>query len=333
MLALFAFVIAAAGCASSPTPPPSVTIAPVEALPSGAHEVATSEPLPAGAHEVTTPEPEAGNADCGDREASLRPGPLPAPGAMPPGSTMAAIFERGRLIVGVDQNTNPFGFRNPSSGLLEGFDVDVAREIARSIFGDPDRVDPRVVEGGERESALQSGEVDLVVRTYSITCERKKKVAFSATYFTAHQKILVVKGSGIDSAAALSGKRVCAVTGTTSLTALLALHSKPTVKAVTSWTDCLVMLQQGQVDAISTDDAVLAGLKEQDQKNLEIVGDSMGDEPYGVGVNKEHSDLVRFVNGVLERMRVDGTWERLYEARLGSLLGPSPGPPTPRYQD
>jgi polar amino acid transport system substrate-binding protein len=263
----------------------------------------------------------------------LRPGPLPAPGGMPPGSTMAAIAERGRLIVGVDQNTNPFGFRNPSSGLLEGFDVDVAREIARSIFGDPDRIDPRVVEGGERESALQSGEVDLVVRTYSITCERKKKVAFSSTYFTAHQKILVVKGSGIDSAAALSGKRVCAVTGTTSLTALLALDSKPTVMAVTSWTDCLVMLQQGQVDAISTDDSVLAGLKAQDPKNLEIVGDSLGDEPYGVGINKEQKDLVRFVNGVLDRMRVDGTWERLYEARLGSLLGPSPRPPAARYQD
>jgi polar amino acid transport system substrate-binding protein len=309
-----------------------VSIAPVEAQPAGAREVATPEPLPAGAHEVTTPEPEAGNPDCDDREASLRPGPLPAPGAMPPGSTMAAIAERGRLIVGVDQNTNPFGFRNPSSGLLEGFDIDVAREIARAIFGDPDRIDLRVVEAGERESELQSGEVDVVVRTYSITCERKKIVAFSTTYFTAHQKILVVKGSGIDSAAALSGKRVCAVTGTTSVATLLALESKPTVTAVTSWTDCLVMLQQGQVDAISTDDSVLAGLKEQDP-NVEIVGDSMGDEPYGVGINKEQSDLVRFVNGVLDQMRADGTWKRLYEARLGSLLGPTPEPPTARYQD
>jgi polar amino acid transport system substrate-binding protein len=173
--------------------------------------------------------------------------------------------------------------------------------------------------------------VDLVVRTYSITCERKKAVAFSTTYFNANQKILVVKGSGIDSAGALSGRRVCAVTGTTSLTALLALDSRPTVLAVTSWTDCLVMLQQGQVDAISTDDAVLAGLAKQDP-NVEVVGDSIGVEPYGVGIKKENSDLVRFVNGVLDRMRVDGTWERLYETRLLSL-GPSPGPPAARYQD
>jgi polar amino acid transport system substrate-binding protein len=317
VMTLFAVVLSAAGCGSSSTPPPPVTVAPVEALPAGAQEVTTV--------------PVAGNADCGDREASLRPGPQPAPGAMPPGSTMAAIGERGRLIVGVDQNTNLFGFRNPSSGQLEGFDIDVAREIARAIFGDPDRVDLRVVEAGHRESALQSAEVDLVVRTYSITCERKKTVAFSTTYFNANQKILVVKGSGIDSAAALAGKRVCAVTGTTSLNALLALASKPTVFAVTSWTDCLVMLQQGQVDAISTDDAVLKGLAKQDP-NVEVVGDSIGVEPYGVGIKKENGDLVRFVNGVLDEMRDDGTWERLYDARLGSL-GPSPAPPTARYQD
>ena len=100
---------------------------------------------------------------------------------------------------------------------------------------------------------------------------------------------------------------------------------------MTTWTDCLVMLQQGQVDAISTDDAVLAGLAAQDP-NVEVVGPSMGVEPYGVGIKKENSDLVRFVNGVLEQMRDDGTWERLYDARLRSL-GPSPGPPTARYED
>jgi polar amino acid transport system substrate-binding protein len=294
-----------------------VTVAPIEALPSGAQEAAAA--------------PVAQSADCGDREASLRPGPQPRPGAMPPGSPMAAIAERGRLIVGVDQNTNLFGFRDPSSGQLEGFDIDVAREIARSIFGNPDDIDLRVVEAGHREAALQSGEVDVVVRTYSITCDRKKIVAFSTTYFNANQKILAVKGSGIDSAAALAGKRVCAATGTTSLKALLALESKPKVFGVTSWTDCLVMLQQGQVDAISTDDSVLAGLARQDP-NVEVVGDSIAVEPYGVGIKLENDDLVRFVNGVLEDMRADGTWQRLYDARLRSL-GPTPDPPTPRYQD
>jgi polar amino acid transport system substrate-binding protein len=316
VMALVALALTAAGCGSSSKPPPSVTVAPIEARPAGAQEVTTA--------------PVGGNADC-DREASLRPGPQPRPGAMPPGSTMAAIAERGRLVVGVDQNTYLFGSRNPASGQLEGFDIDLAREIARSIFGDPDRIDLRVVDASQRESALQSGQVDLVVRTYSITCDRKRNVAFSTGYYYANQRILAVKGSGIDSAAALSGKRVCAVWGTTSLSALFALDPRPTLFGVSSWTDCLVMLQQGQVDAISTDDVVLSGLAAQDP-NVEVVGPSIGVEPYGVGIRKESSDLVRFVNGALDEMRADGTWQRLYDVRLRSL-GPSPGPPTARYQD
>jgi polar amino acid transport system substrate-binding protein len=316
VMALTALALTAAGCGSSSTPPPSMSVAPVEVRPAGAQEVTTA--------------PAAGNADC-DREVSLRPGPLPAPGAMPPGTTMAAIAESERLIVGVDQNTYLFGSRNPTTRQLEGFDIDLAREIARSIFGDPERIDLRVVDASQRESALQSGLVDMVVRTYSITCDRKEKVAFSTPYYYAKHRILALKGSGIDSAAALSGQRVCAVTGTTSLATLFALNPRPTLFGATTWTDCLAMLQQGQIDAISTDDVVLEGLADQDP-NVELVGESLGDEPYGVGIKKENEDLVRFVNGVLDRIREDGTWERLYEARLQSL-GPSPGPPAARYQD
>jgi polar amino acid transport system substrate-binding protein len=315
VVALLAAALTAAGCGSS-TAPVSVSVSPVE-------------PWPAGATEVTSA-PVAANADC-DREASLRPGPLPSPGAMPPGSTMAAIAERGRLIVGVDQNTYLFGFRNPSTGQLEGFDIDISREIARAIFGDPDRIQLRVVDASQRESALQSGEVDLVARTFSITCDRKRNVAFSTVYYNAHQRILAAEGSGIDSPAALSDKRVCAVSGTTSLSALFALNPRPKLFGATTWTDCLVMLQQGQVDAISTDDAVLAGLAAQDP-NIEVVGPSMAVEPYGIGIKKENSDLVRFVNGVLEQLRDDGTWQQLYETRLRTL-GPSPGPPAARYED
>ncbi|HTI77607.1 MAG TPA: glutamate ABC transporter substrate-binding protein [Mycobacterium sp.] len=313
MLVLLAIALTVAGCGSSAAPA-SVSVSPVQPRPSGANEV--------------TAAPAAVNADC-DREASLRPGPLPSPGAMPPGSTMAAIAERGRLIVGVDQNTDLFGYRNPATAQLEGFDIDIAREMARAIFGDPDRVQLRVVNASERESVLQSGEVDMVVRTYSITCARKQLVDFSTVYYYANQKILSAKNSGIDSAAALSGKRVCAVTGTTSLSTLFALNPRPTLFSAPTWTDCLVMLQQGQVDAISTDDAVLEGLAKQDP-TVDVVGDSIAKEPYGIGIKKENSDLVRFVNGVLEQMREDGTWQRLYDARLRDL-GPSPGPPPARY--
>ncbi len=315
--ALAAVAMVVAGCGASPTPPPSVSIPPAPVRPAGAQEI--------------TDVPQVAKADCGDAEASLRPGPQPSPGAMPPGTTMAAIQDRGRLIVGVDQNTSPFGFLDPGSGALQGFDIDLAREIARRIFGDPNRIELQVVEANQREPALESGQVDLVVRTFSITCERKQNIDFSSTYFYANQKILARKRSGIHSAADLSGKRVCSVSGTTSLKRVFDLNPRPTLIGVTSWTDCLLMLQQGQVDAISTDDVVLKGLAEQDP-SVEVVGESLGIEPYGVGVKKGNDDLVRFVNGALEDIRADGTWERLYEKWLRSL-GPSPGPPQPRYQD
>ena len=316
-IAVALVVLALTSACGSPEAPEAVTVTPVNAMPGGAEEIVTA--------------PAAGNADC-DREASLRPGPQPAPGAMPPGSTMANILARGRLIVGVDQSTNLFGSRNPATGQLEGFDVDLARELARSIFGDPNQVDLRVVTAAQRETALQEGQVDMVVRTYSITCDRKKKVGFSTPYYIAKQRILATKNSGIRTAADLSGKRVCAVKGTTSLAALFALDPRPTLYGVGQWTDCLVMVQQGQVDAISTDDVVLSGLLAQDRRNLELVGASIGDEPYGVGVKLENQDLVRFVNGALDQMREDGTWEKLYQANL-QQVGPSPGPPTARYQD
>lgn len=313
--AAVAGVVLTAGCSSAPAPPDEVNVPPVPVSPAGAQQITNAPP--------------AVDAEC-DREASLRPGSQPLPGAMPSGSTMADIVERGRLVVGVDQNTFPFGFRNPNTGQLEGFDIDVAREVARALFGDPDRVDLRVVDASQRQSALTSDRVDLVVRTYSITCERKHDIQFSTVYFYANQRILAAKGSGIDTAAELGDRRVCAVTGTTSMTNLFAMAPRPELVEVATWTDCLVMLQQGQVDAISTDDAVLAGLAEQDP-TVEIAGPSLAIEPYGVGVNKDNEDLVRFVNGVLDRMRTDGTWQRLYDKWLLSSLGPTPGPPPARY--
>ena len=167
---------------------------------------------------------------------------------------MAAIAERGRLIVGVDQNTSPFGYRDPASGQLEGFDIDVAREIARRIFGDPDRIDLQVVDASQRESALQSGQVDVVVRTYSITCERKQNVDFSTVYFYANQKILARKGSGIDSAAALSGKRVCSVSGTTSLSVLFGAQPEADV------------VRRDHLDRLPADAAAGAGRRDQHRR-------------------------------------------------------------------
>ena len=244
---------------------------------------------------------------------------------------MAAIAERGRLVVGVDQNTSPFGYRNPTSGQLEGFDIDVAREIARRIFGDPDRIDPLVVDASQRESALQSGEVDVVVRTYSITCERKQVVDFSTVYFVANQKILARKGSGIDSAAALAGKRVCAVSGTTSLSALFGTATRADV------------VRRAHVDRLPGDAAAGAGRRDQHRRRRAVRAAKTGSDPrsrwcqHGRRALRHRSQEGERRPGPIRQRRprtdaIDGTWQRLYERWLPDL-GPLPDPPTARYQD
>ncbi len=269
--------------------------------------------------------------DC-DATASLRPGALPPVARMPRGSTMEGIYTRGRLIVGLDVGSNLFSFRDPISGDIEGFDVDIAKEIARAIFGDPERVDYRILDSNERISALQNREVDVVVKTLSITCDRARDVAFSTVYYEASQRILALRSSPIADVDDLAGKRVCAARGTTSIGRLQQRVPSVRMSTVSTWADCLVVLQQGEVDAVSTDDAILAGLAKQDPY-VHVVGASLGEEPYGVGINSTQPDLVRFVNGVLDKIRADGTWYEIYNRWLASVLGPIYYPPQPIYRD
>ncbi|WP_343929850.1 glutamate ABC transporter substrate-binding protein [Tsukamurella strandjordii] len=258
------------------------------------------------------------------------PSSLPPAGQMVPGTTMADIFDRGRLVVGIDIGSNLLSFRDPITGEIKGFDADIAHQIAAAIFGDPNRVHFRILSTAERQQALIDGTVDVVVKTMSATCDRAKQVAFSATYFIAQQRILAPRGAPINTVGDLSGRRVCEVRGTTSLDRVRRLVPSATVIAADSWSDCLVMLQQQQVDAVSTDDAILAGLEDQDP-NLTVTGPSMGLEYYAVGVGKNRTDLVRFINGVLLRMAFDGTWMRLYNQWFTPTLGQVWSAPAAQY--
>ena len=244
---------------------------------------------------------------------------------------MADIRARGRLIVGLDIGSNLFSFRDPISGEIVGFDVDIAGEVARDIFGNPTQVEYRILSSDERVTALQKSEVDIVVKTMTITCDRRKEVNFSTVYLDVSQRILASRDSPVTKPADLSGKRVCVAKGTTSLHRIREISPPPIVVEVVNWADCLVTLQQRQVDAVSTDDSILAGLVSQDPY-LHIVGPNMGTQPYGIGVKLENTGLVRFVNGTLERIRRDGTWNALYRKWL-TVLGIAPAPPSPRYED
>ncbi|WP_238772408.1 glutamate ABC transporter substrate-binding protein [Prescottella equi] len=306
----------AAGCSSPPEP---YTVPPTETY--------SLAPLPKGATAVAStalPPP----VQCGDPTASLRPFPA---GQIPDSASLDAIRQRGRLVVGLDTGSNLLSFRNPTTDEIEGFDVDIAREIARDLLGSPDKVEFRVLNYAEREQALEDGRVDIVAKTMAITCERRQRIDFSTVYYDAHQRILVMAGSPVRDVSDLAGRRVCVGEGTTSLERIERQQPDAAVVTVPMWSDCLVMLQQNQVDAISTDDTLLLGLATQDPHSR-IVGPNMGDERYGIGVAQGNEDLVRFVNGTLERIRRDGTWEKIYDRWL-SELGPPPGPPPATYRD
>ncbi|HWY00431.1 MAG TPA: glutamate ABC transporter substrate-binding protein, partial [Mycobacterium sp.] len=192
-------------------------------------------------------------------------------------------------------------------------------------------VEYRILSSDERVTALQQSEVDVVAKTMTITCERRQLVNFSTVYLDANQRILAPRDSPITKVADLSNKRVCVARGTTSLHRIREIVPPPVIVSVVNWADCLVAMQQREIDAVSTDDSILAGLVEEDPY-LHIVGPNMATQPYGIGINLNNPGLVRFVNGTLERIRRDGTWNTLYRKWL-TVLGPAPAPPTPRYVD
>jgi polar amino acid transport system substrate-binding protein len=261
-------------------------------------------------------------AACDPKASSLRPS---GPPQVTPGSFMAKIRARGFLIAGVDQSTYHFGFLNPLDGQIEGFDIDMIRAVAQAIFGNPDKVEYKAISDAQRIPDVMSGAVDIVAHTMTITCARLQQVDFSSVYFDAAQRVLVLKNSAARSLAALAGQKVCATTGSDSLAVIAKNGAIPV--AVPYWTDCLVLLQQGDVAAISTDDSILAGLAAQDPWTM-LVGPRLTDEPYGLAISKQHPDFVAFVNAVLEQLRTDGQWAASYAHWIGH---PVPAPPQAQY--
>jgi polar amino acid transport system substrate-binding protein len=239
---------------------------------------------------------------------------------------MATIRAQGYLIAGVDQNTYQLEYLNPRDGTMEGFDIDMLHAVAAAIFGDPNKIKYVATTDVQRVPFVKSGRVDIVAHTMTITCAKLKDVDFSTVYFDAGQQILVEDGSPIHGVNDLAHRRVCATPASTSIARLSQYHAIQV--PAQSYTDCLVLLQQGQVDAISTDNSILEGLKAQDPYAT-IVGSTFSDEPYGLAISQLHPDFVRFVNAVLAQMRADGQWAASYQYWIGS---PVPAPPPVRYQ-
>ena len=237
---------------------------------------------------------------------------------------MPDIVKRGRLIVGVDRSNNLMSYRDAATGDVRGFEVDIAREIARDIFGDPNKVDFRFIESSDRVNALNTGAVDMIVRTMTISPEREHDVAFSIPYMNTQTRMLVLTNSGIKSVKDAAGKTLCGVGASTALETIREHAPKSDILVTRSWGDCLMALQLNQADGIVVDDALLSGMAAQDSYTS-IVGEPLETENYGVAVrrpSKQHDTrpLLRQVNSTLERIRRDGTWSSIFEEWLGAYL-------------
>jgi polar amino acid transport system substrate-binding protein len=268
-----------------------------------------------------------------DATASFPPvGPIPAPGQMPAGTFMGTIQDRGRIVVGVDENTKYFSYRDPISGAIVGFEPDLARELARAIFGDPNRIEFKSVVTDQKVPVVERGLVDATISVVSASCDRWEHVAFTTTYYETTQRILVRSDSPINSIADLAGQRVCVTRGSSSEKYLAKARPDADIVPVEARTDCLVALQEGRADAILLPNSILAGLQAQDP-TTRIVDERLQQQSYGIPIAKGHPEFVQFVNALLERWRTDGTLQALQDKWLPEVLHTNPVAPAPRYRD
>jgi polar amino acid transport system substrate-binding protein len=282
---------------------------------------ATPSPSPSGTA-TTTP------AACTNATQSYNP--LPALTGDAANNALADIRKNDRLKVGVSADSLLLASRNPLTGQIEGFDIDMARYVAQAIFNDANKIELVVISAADRIKALQDKRVDLVVRNMTMTCVRWQDIAFSAEYYQSGLKILVKKGDATNTLEGLAGKKVCAPNGTSTLEKVKATAGLIPVGSPTH-TGCLVLFQNGDVDAIAGDDTVLAGLVAQDPYAYVPPMQPVTSEPYGIGVNKDQVDLVRYVNRVMDTVKADGRWKQSYDKWFLPSLKVEATPPQSVY--
>lgn len=250
----------------------------------------------------------------GDKKGSAEPPKAEA-------KTLDTIKQRGKFVVGVKYDTNLFGLKDPGTGKVEGFDVDIAKALAKKILGDENKIELKEVTSKTRIPMLKNGEIDAIVATMTITEERKKEVDFSDVYFKAGQSLLVPKSSSINGIQDVKkGTKVLAVKGSTSAQNIRQKAPDATVLEFENYAEAFTALKAGKGETLTTDNSILYGMVKQDN-NFKVVGGTFTDEPYGIAVRKGDAEFVQYVNGFLKEMKEKGEYDKLYEKWIGEKPG------------
>ncbi len=252
--------------------------------------------------------------------------PSEAASDFPEGSTMARLADAGSIVIGTKFDQPLFGLVGPN-GVPEGFDVEIGKIIAENLGIAPEDIEWKESISANREPFIENGEVDIVIATYTINDKRKEVVSFAGPYYLAGQSILTLtSNTDIEGPDDLAGKNVCTVSGSTPEANLLENYPEANVQALGAYSDCIEPLRNGQVDAISTDNVILAGFASEND-DMEVRGEPFTEEPYGIGLALEDDEFRGWINDVLEASFEDGSWTAAWEATAGTVL-PTPEPPT-----
>ncbi|KMO96412.1 glutamate ABC transporter substrate-binding protein [Streptomyces roseus] len=232
----------------------------------------------------------------------------------------SAGAKKDKIVIGIKFDQPGLGLKTPD-GKYSGFDVDVATYVAKELGYQPDQIEFKQAVSAERENLIANGDVKLVVATYTINDKRKAKVDFAGPYFLAHQDLLVrADDTSITKAEDLNKKKLCSVAGSTSAQNVKTkLAPEADLKENPGYSECLTGLENKAVDALTTDNSILAGYaaQEKNKGKFKLAGLNLSNEPYGIGLKKGDKDLQTKVNAALKKMVDDGSWQKAVDANLG----------------
>ncbi|MER7660948.1 MULTISPECIES: glutamate ABC transporter substrate-binding protein [unclassified Streptomyces] len=247
---------------------------------------------------------------------------------LPDSPTWRKARKRGHLVVGAKEDQPYVGEKDPATGLYTGFDIEIAKMVGAYLGFDPRTISFRTIASANRETALQNGQIDYYVGTYTINANRKKLVGFAGPYFLAGQSLLVrADENDIKGPQDLDGKRVCSAAGSTPYQRIESDYPKADLVAYDTYSVCVDNLLTYQVDAVTTDDAILTGYAAKVPDELKVVGKPFSEEPYGIGVPRNDNALRFAIDDALAVNEKNGNWRKAYSATLGLSGVPAPQPP------
>ncbi|MBT2381920.1 ABC transporter substrate-binding protein [Streptomyces sp. CB00316] len=247
---------------------------------------------------------------------------------LPASPTWRKAQRRGYLIVGAKEDQPYLGEKDPASGIYSGFDIEIARMLAASLGFEPKTIRFRTIASANRETALQNGQIDYYVGTYTINDMRKKLVGFAGPYYMAGQGLLVrTDENDIEGPQDLDGRTVCSAAGSTPYQRIAEDFPKAVLVAYDTYSICVDNLLTYQVDAVTTDDAILLGFAAKAPDEMKVVGKPFSEEPYGIGAPRDDNALRAALNDALEANEKNGNWKKAFEATLGRSGVPAPTPP------